>query len=56
MNWEAEKIRIHREQEQKQLGGEEAYRLHALQNLKLKTVVKASLGRFKRNRTNHDPS
>ena len=42
MNWEEKKLRLFREAEQKQLGGEAAYRLHALQNLKLKTVVKVS--------------
>jgi WD40 repeat protein len=42
MNWEATKIIRKREEETKALGGEAAYRLKALQNLKLKTVIKES--------------
>lgn len=40
MNWEATKVVEAREEEIKRLGGLAAYRLQALQNLKLKTVVK----------------
>lgn len=40
MNWEEKKLRTFRQEEQKKLGGEAAYRQHALKNLKLKTVVK----------------
>ena len=42
MNGEATKLINKRLDEAKALGGEEAYRLHALQHLKLKTVVKES--------------
>ena len=44
MNAEAMRLEAHRTEEMKRLGGLEAYRLHALANLKLKTVVRASLG------------
>lgn len=40
MNSEAEKAVKYREEEVQRLGGMEAYRLQALRNLKLKTVVK----------------
>lgn len=42
MNSEATKLIIKRQEETKALGGPEAYRLHALQHLQLKTVVKES--------------
>ena len=42
MNYEAKKVIQRREEETKALGGEAAYRLKALQNLKLKTVIKES--------------
>lgn len=42
MNSEAAKLINKRLEEAKALGGDEAYRLHALQHLKLKTVVKES--------------
>ena len=44
MNAEAMRLEAHRTEEMKRLGGLEAYRLHALANLKLKTEVRASLG------------
>ena len=40
MNWEATKLTQAREEEVQRLGGLAAYRLQALKNLKLKTVVK----------------
>lgn len=40
MNWETTKIIEAREEEIQRLGGLAAYRQQALQNLKLKTVVK----------------
>lgn len=42
MNHEAKKVLDSRMEEVKRLGGEDAYRLHALQHLQLKTVVKES--------------
>jgi hypothetical protein len=44
MNWEATKLVQGREEEVERLGGLAAYRLQALQNLKLKTVVKVGDG------------
>ena len=41
MNLEAERLVDARRDEMERLGGLGAYRLQALQNLKLKTVVKA---------------
>jgi WD40 repeat protein len=42
MNLNAELLIQNRQEEVKKLGGEAAYRLHALKNLKLKTVIKES--------------
>lgn len=44
MNSEAERLLAARQAEVEALGGLDAYRLRALQNLRLKTVVKASWG------------
>ena len=44
MNCEATKAVEARQQEMQRLGGLEAYRLQALRNLKLKTVVKVRAG------------
>lgn len=48
MNWEERKLRLFRAEEAKRLEGEAAYRAHALQHLKLKTVVKVGHERRRR--------
>jgi hypothetical protein len=40
MNWEATRLVRQRKEEVERFGGLAGYRLHALANLKLKTVIK----------------